>query len=435
MDGRVTTPSKAVILAIGSEMLSPARHDTNSLYITGVLNELGIDVAYKSVVADNLAELRAQIAQALSRHRVLILTGGLGPTDDDLTREAVAGQLGLPLREDPDLVEAIRARFATRGIPMPEVNRRQAQVPDGATVLHNPRGSAPGLLIDREGAVIALLPGPPREMQPMMDGPVRDRLAAFTGGLRLMRRTLRVAGRTESRVEELTQPIYSAWLTQAPPIETTILATPGSIELHLGTQVRHEAEGAAALSEAVGQLACRLGPDLVSLDGHTVEQVVGDLLRARGWRIALAESCTGGLATSRLTDVAGSSDYVERGWVAYSNRAKSDLLGVSDALIAEHGAVSAPVARAMAEGALARATADVAVAITGIAGPGGGTEAKPIGTVWMAVALAAPRETRTLLCRFLGSRHLIKTFAAVTALDLVRRRLLEAPWDIDWARR
>lgn len=431
----MTAVSKAVILAVGSEMLSPTRQDTNSLYITDVLNQLGIAVAYKSVVADNLAELQAQIHHAVSRHHVLIITGGLGPTDDDLTREAVAGQLGLPLREDAGLVDVIRARFAARGIPMPEVNRRQAQVPEGATVLHNPRGSAPGLLIDWAGAVIAALPGPPREMQPMMNGPVRERLAAFAGGVRLMRRILRVAGRSESRVEELAQPVYSAWLKEAPPIETTILATPGFIELHLSTQVTREAEGAAALAAAVGQLEGRLGADIVSTDGQTVEQVVGDMLRARTWRIALAESCTGGLAASRLTDVAGSSDYVERGYVVYSNRAKTELLGVPDALIAEHGAVSESVARAMADGALAHAAADVAVAITGIAGPGGGTEDKPVGTVWMAVALASPRETRTLRCRFLGSRELIKTFAAVTALDLVRRRLLDADWDLDWARR
>ena len=318
---------------------------------------------------------------------------------------------------------------------MPEVNRRQAQVPEGARVLVNPRGSAPGLLLEHQGGVIALLPGPPREMQPMMSGPVRERLEAFAGGVRLMRRMLRVAGRSESRVEELTQPVYTTWLHQSPPIETTILASPGFIELHLSTQVTREAEGAAALEAAVDALAGRLGPDMVSRDGHSVEQVLGELLRMRGWRMALAESCTGGLATSRLTDVAGSSDYVDRTFVVYSNVAKIEMLGVPESLIREHGAVSEPVARAMADGALARSAAQVAVAITGIAGPGGGTEAKPVGTVWMAVALASPRETRTLLCRFLGGRELVKTFAAFTALDLVRRRLLDAAWDLDWAKR
>jgi nicotinamide-nucleotide amidase len=212
-------------------------------------------------------------------------------------------------------------------------------------------------------------------------------------------------------------------------------ATPGYIELHLSTQVTREADGAAALESAVNQLAERLGADMVSLDGQSIEQVLGEMLRARGWHIALAESCTGGLATSRLTDIAGSSDYVDRSFVVYSNRAKTELLGVPASLIAEHGAVSEPVARAMAEGALNRSGADVAVAITGIAGPGGGTEVKPVGTVWMAVTLGSPRETRTLLCRFLGSRDLIKTFAALTALDLVRRRLLDADWNLDWAKR
>jgi nicotinamide-nucleotide amidase len=435
MDDRMTPRLKAVILAVGSEMLTSTRHDTNSLFITDVLNELGLDVAYKAVVGDNLAELQAQIAHALSRHRVLILTGGLGPTDDDLTREAVAAHLDLPLQEDPALVESIRARFATRGLPMPEVNRRQAQVPAGATVLHNARGSAPGLIIEHQDRVIALLPGPPREMQPMMSGYVRERLTELAGGMRLMRRAIRIAGRTESRAEEIVEPVYTTWLTQVPPIETTILATPGYIELHLSTQVTREADGAAALESAVNQLAERLGADMVSLDGQPMEQVLGEMLRARGWHIALAESCTGGLATSRLTDIAGSSDYVDRSFVVYSNRAKTELLGVPASLIAEHGAVSEPVARAMAEGALNRSGADVAVAITGIAGPGGGTEVKPVGTVWMAVTLGSPRETRTLLCRFLGSRELIKTFAALTALDLVRRRLLDADWNLDWAKR
>lgn len=318
---------------------------------------------------------------------------------------------------------------------MPEVNRRQAQVPRGATVIENPRGSAPGLLIEREGRVIALLPGPPREMRPMMSGAVQARLTAVAGDRRLMRRVLLVAGRAESRVDELAQPIYRPWLSGEPRIETTILASPGIIELHLSTQVTSQAAGAEALSGAVEAIRARLGPDVVSVDGRSLERVVGDLLRARGWRLALAESCTGGLASSRLTDEPGSSDYVDRSFVVYSNQAKHEALGVPERVLVEHGAVSHETAVAMANGALARSTAHAAVAITGIAGPGGGSEAKPVGTVWIAVALADPPETRAVVCRFLGGRAMVKAFAAVTALDLLRRRLLDAPWDVDWLRR
>lgn len=428
----MTATLKAVVIAVGSEMLTPTRTDTNSLFVTEILNGLGIDVAYKAIVGDDRDELGAAVSLAIARHRILILTGGLGPTDDDLTREVVASQLGLALAEDPAIVAWIRARFAARGMSMPEVNRRQAMVPQGGRVLENPRGSAPGLLIESGDRIIVLLPGPPREMRPMMSGVVRDRLAAVAGGRRLLRRTVRLAGRSESRVEERVQAAYRQWLGQEPRIETTILASPGFVELHLLSQVVDETAGAQALDRAVAALTTILGPDVVSLDGTSLEQTLGAMLRARGWRIALAESCTGGLATSRLTDVAGSSDYVDRSWVVYSNEAKSEMLGVPQALLAEHGAVSEPVARALAEGALLRSGADIAVGITGIAGPGGGSELKPVGMVWIAVALAHPRETRVALCRFLGGREMVKAFAAVTALDLVRRRLLDAPWDVDW---
>jgi nicotinamide-nucleotide amidase len=435
LDGGMSEALKAVILAVGSEMLAPTKSDTNSLFITDVLNGLGIEVAYKAVVGDDRRELGAHVDFAMARHSILILTGGLGPTDDDITREVVADRLGLRMDEDPVLVEAIRARFAVRGLSMPELNRRQAMVPAGATVLENPRGSAPGLLIEHRAAVVALLPGPPREMRLMMSGPVKSRLLALAGHRRLLRRLVRVAGRSESRVDELAQPIYGPWLQQSPPIETTILATPGSIELHLSTQVTDETRGAVALAAAAEALRQRLGPDVVGVDGETLEQALGNLLRARGWRIAFAESCTGGLATSRMTDVAGSSDYVERGVVVYSNEAKTDLLGVPASLVARHGAVSEPVVCSMAEGMLARSRAQVAVAITGIAGPGGGSDEKPVGTVWIGVALAEPRETRAVVCRFLGGREMVKTFAAITAIDLVRRRLIDAPWDVDWIRR
>lgn len=417
-------PLDAAIIAVGSELLTPEKVDTNSLYITQVLNDLGIAVAFKAVVGDNRAELTSHVSHALARHRVLILTGGLGPTDDDLTREVVAAHLGLPLEQDAAIVEAMERRFASRGWKMPAVNLRQAQVPRGAVVLENPNGTAPGLWIEHDGAVIALLPGPPREMKPMMDGDVRSRLTVHAGDARLFRRLIRVSGKGESAVEEVVQPIYAPWAGERPPIETTILAGLGQVELHLVLQSDDAAGADERLDRAVSELTHALGRDAVSTNGAVLEAVVGDLLRSRGWRVALAESCTGGLATSRLTDVAGSSDYVERGVIAYSNEAKVELLGVPDALIREHGAVSEPVAAAMAAGIRDRARVDVGIGITGIAGPGGGSEAKPVGTVCIAVAGA---ETRVRTFRFPGGREMVKSMSANWAIDLLRRYLLESP--------
>jgi nicotinamide-nucleotide amidase len=268
----------AAIIAVGSELLTPDKTDTNSLYITQVLNELGIPVAFKSIVGDNRDELRAHVAHALSRHRVLILTGGLGPTDDDLTREVVAAHLNLPLHEDPAIVEGMERRFAARGWKMPAVNRRQAQVPRGAVVLANPHGTAPGLWIEHGNAVIALVPGPPREMKPMIDGEVRTRLQSRAGDMRLYKRMIRVSGKGESAVEEIVQPIYSPWTSQQPPIETTVLASLGQVELHLSTQSRDAAAATALLDRSVAQLTAALGKDVVSTDGESLEAVVGRLL-------------------------------------------------------------------------------------------------------------------------------------------------------------
>ena len=413
----------AAILAVGSELLTPQKTDTNSLYITEVLNDLGIAVAFKAIVGDDRAELTSHVAHALARHRILILTGGLGPTDDDLTREVVAAHLGLPLEQDAAIVDAMARRFAARGWKMPAVNLRQAMVPRGASVLANPHGTAPGLWIQHGDRVLALLPGPPREMKPMMDGDVRRRLEAITGSVRLHRRLVRVAGKGESMVEEIVQPIYSRWLDQSPPIVTTILAGLGQVELHLVMQSEDAGKAAATLDLAVSKLVTALGPDLVSTDGRVLEAVVGDLLRARGWWVAFAESCTGGLATSRMTDIPGSSDYVERSIVAYSNRAKVELLDVPESLIAEHGAVSEPVAAAMAAGIRKRTGVNIGVGITGIAGPGGGSEQKPVGTVCIAVD-GLDSKVRTF--KFPGGREMVKAMSANWAIDMLRRYLINA---------
>jgi nicotinamide-nucleotide amidase len=417
--------STAEIIAVGTELLAADRTDTNSLFITAGLNDLGIEVRAKAVVGDRFDDLAAVCRDAVARADLIVLTGGLGPTDDDLTRGAVAHVLNRRLEEDAPTVERIRARFARRHLPMPEINRRQALVIDGARLLDNALGTAPGQWLEHEGRLLALLPGPPREMRPMFEAFARDVLQAKTSGARLWRRSVRIVGRSESAAEEVLQPLYARWNASAPAIVPTILAASGAIELQLTVRARDEALALIALDGAAGDVAAAFGLDVVSLDGDRLEVVVGALLRRRHLRLALAESCTGGLVTSRLTDVAGSSDYVEMGVVAYSNAAKHALLGVPAALIAEHGAVSEPVAQAMAHGARQRSGADVAVGITGIAGPGGGSEAKPVGTVAIAVdGPGAYQSVRTFL--FPGNREMVKTFAATTAIDRVRRALLAA---------
>lgn len=420
MGNEARLPVNAEVIAVGTELLTPFRSDTNSLYITSRLNEIGIAVAAKLIVGDQRDVLAGFVRESLRRADMVVITGGLGPTDDDVTREAVGDALGIGLEEHEPIVQRIRARFASRGLEMPDVNRRQARVLAGADVLPNPNGTAPGQWIVRDGKVVLLLPGPPREMRPLLDKVIAERLAPLAGPLRIYRRVLKITGSTESHVEQAAQPIYSTWSAWQPPVATTILAAPGQIELHISVRTASEAQAGAVLGRASAALEAALGDTVYSTDGRSLEQVVGDLLRARGWRLATAESCTGGLVASRLTDVAGSSDYVECGFVCYSNRAKTELLGVPEALLREHGAVSEPVAAAMAGGARDRAGVEIAVAVSGIAGPGGGSEQKPVGTVVVAVADPEGDTVRTF--RFPGGREQVKFQSSQAALDMLRRR-------------
>jgi len=422
---------KASILAVGSEMLTPFRVDTNSLFITERLNAIGYDVRMKAVVGDDVGELARVIGGALEWADLIVITGGLGPTEDDVTREAVAQVLHTPLDVDEAIVGRIRDRFARRGLTMPEINRRQAMVPRGATVLPNPNGTAPGLWAEQGSTALVLLPGPPREMKPMLEAVIAERLAPKAGGRGLFRRVLKISGRAESDVDAQAQPVYSKWTAQAVPISTTILAVLGQIELHLTASAERQSDADIALDEAVRQLQDVLGPSVYSVDGRALETVVGDLLRERRLTIAVAESCTGGLLASRLTDVPGSSDYVDRGVVCYSNRAKTELAGVPEALIREHGAVSEPVALAMAEGIRARAGTNIGIGVTGIAGPGGGTEQKPVGTV--AVAVVVDSETRVRTFQFFGGRDMVKFQAAQSALNMTRLMVARLRAEREWA--
>jgi nicotinamide-nucleotide amidase len=412
---------KACIVAVGSELLTPFRLDTNSLAITERLNAVGYDVRFKAVLGDDVEELSKVLATALGTVDLIVTTGGLGPTEDDITRDALARALDAPLEVHEDIAERLKARFAERGLTMPEINRRQAMVPRGAIVLENRNGSAPGLWLERSGTAVLVLPGPPREMIPMLESAIAERLAGRNAGA-LYRRVLRITGRTESDVDARAQPIYSRWLKQPVPIATTILAVSGQVELHLTAAALDPAGADAALTAAVGELQAELGSAVYSVDGRSLEAVVGDLLRHARWTVAAAESCTGGLLMSRLTDVPGSSDYVDRGVVCYSDRAKIELLQVPAALIADHGAVSEPVARAMAERIRDLASTQVGIGITGIAGPGGGSTAKPVGTV--AIAVAAGIELRVRTFRFFGGREMVKFQSTQAAMNMLRLMLL-----------
>lgn len=418
---------RAEIVAVGSELLTPTYLDTNSLFLTERLNELGIELQGKSVAADDRATLKAMVADALRRSDLLILTGGLGPTDDDLTRDVVADLIGRPLEYHTGIFEDIEKRFAARGMQTPEINRRQAMVPRGASVLPNSNGTAPGLWIEHEQKFIVLLPGPPRELKPMFESVIQTRLARVVGAARIFRRVLRVTGRSESYVEERMQPLYAKWLKGSTRITTTILASLGQIELHLTAIATSAGEGQRALDAAVEEVKHVLGQDLFSTKGEAMQEVIGELCRSRGLRIAAAESCTGGLMMSRLTEVPGSSDYVDRGVVVYSNQSKTDLLGVPAALIARHGAVSEQVAEAMATGITRVAGTDLGVAITGIAGPSGGTPEKPVGMVVIAAAWVrnGACDTRVRTFNFIGGREMVRFQATQAAMDMVRRWLSE----------
>jgi nicotinamide-nucleotide amidase len=412
----------AEIVAVGSELLTPHRIDTNSLWLTARLNEAGVDVRGKVVVGDDRDELALRLRQALARADIVITTGGLGPTGDDLTREAVADVLGRPLVEDERVLDGLRGHFARRGIPMPEITRRQAQVPRGATVLENANGTAPGLILDAPGERLVLcLPGPARELQPMVEHGVLPRLALRTARRVRRGRVVKITGRTESQIEEVVSPLDAALARGVIPVERTILATPGQIEIHVSAVGEDAGRLDEALDAAAAEIARRVGAPVFSTDGRSLEAVVGELLRDRGWRLAAAESCTGGLLLGRLTDVPGSSAWIVGGVIAYANDVKVAELDVPADVIAGHGAVSEPVAAAMARGVRRRLGAHVGVAITGIAGPSGGSPEKPVGTV--VIAADGHRE-RVCTFTFPGDRAMVRALSVAAALDLVRRELM-----------
>ena len=416
--GKIPVPT-ASILAIGSELLGTTRTDTNSLFLTGGLEALGIRVVRKACSGDGWDDLEAEVRIALDRAPLLVVTGGLGPTDDDRTKEVVAHVFGRKLLRNEAILANLRERFARRGFPMPKVNEKQADVIEGATVLRNPRGSAPGYVVEGGGKAAVLLPGVPLEMRGMWSEGAALLVAArypAEGGIR--RRTLKVAGMAESVVEERIQPVYAAF----PDDAITILAASGEILLQF--------TGRGSEEEAVGRLdgieaAFRevLGDDLFGKDDETLEGVVGSLFQEKGKTLALAESCTGGTLAGRITDVPGSSAYFLGGAVTYANEAKVALAGVKPETLDRFGAVSEETAREMAEGIRKRFGATVGLAVTGIAGPGGGTPEKPVGLVHVALS----DESGATVHRrhqMPGERALIRRWTTSLSLSMLRFHLL-----------
>jgi nicotinamide-nucleotide amidase len=407
----------AEIIAVGSELLTPQYTDTNSLYLTDKLNNLGILVRFKTIVGDSTEDLAAVFRTALQRSSLIVLTGGLGPTDDDLTRDVVAKVLERPLHEVAEVRERIEKRYARLGRPMPENNLRQAQVPEGAEWLENRNGTAPGIWIQQKDQFIILLPGPPREMEPLFDTTCVPRLEKVASGERIRTRVYKVVGLPESEVDQLIAPLYRPFTNPT----TTILASQGSIEVHLRARAGTDREANSRLAELGDKIELALGDHVYSTQGESLEEVVGMYLVMRQKTLSVAESCTGGLLAERLTRIPGSSSYFLGGAVCYTNEIKTRWAGVPADMIQIHGAVSQPVAQALAEGVRSRTGSSIGLGITGIAGPAGGTSEKPVGLVF--IAIADERGTQVREFRFPGDRDRVRFWATQMALEMVRRRI------------
>jgi nicotinamide-nucleotide amidase len=411
----------AEIIAIGSELLTPFRQDTNSLYLTERLNELGVEVIFKTVVGDDRAHLTSVARSALARADIVIFMGGLGPTEDDLTRECVAEALGLQLRRDDKLVASLQQRFAERGYAMSENNLKQADVIHGSIVLPNTNGTAPGQWIggkyDGRDRIVMLLPGPPRELAALFEEQCLQRLHARLPKQSIATRTLKITGIGESQCDARVAPIYKRFSD----VQTTILAGAGEIQLHVKTQAPTIEVAQSRVDQLVELLEEELGDLVFSDNGDSLEQIAGYFLQMRGATLAVAESCTGGLVAERLTSVSGSSRYFLGGAIVYSNELKTSFADVPAHMLEKHGAVSREVAAALAEGIRYRCETTLGLGITGVAGPTGGTPGKPVGLVYHA--LASEQGTEVIERKFPGDRKRVRWFASQQALDMVRRKL------------
>ena len=407
-------------IAVGSELLTPNFLETNSLYLAEKLEELGWQLNFKTVVSDRLAEIKKIFQTALKRSWLILMSGGLGPTEDDRTKQAVAEVLGRRLIFNRKILENIRKRFESRGLEMPPSNRQQAYIIERAEILENPNGTAPGMWLEIRGQIIVLLPGPPSELKPMLEDLINSKLKAFQRKP-LIRAILRVTGAGESWIEDQIKPVYAKL---PPEIELTTLASPGDVQIRLSRLIgKQEKEERLKLEEIRNELLNILGDKVYSTEGESLEEVIGKKLTFSQKTLACAESCTGGLLAHRITNVPGSSNYFLEGLVTYSNEAKIRELGVPEELIREKGAVSAEVAEAMVIGIRKKTGADFALSTTGIAGPGGGTINKPVGLVYIGLAFAGGKVVEKSLFR--GQREQIKFQATQKALDMLRLKLIE----------
>ena len=409
----------AEIIAIGSELLTPRFKDTNSLYLTDQLNTVGIPVMMKTIVGDDENYLEHAVRQSLSRTPVLLTIGGLGPTEDDVTRKVVARVLQRQLILNDEILERLQRRFKARGLDMPANNARQALVPTGADVLQNNNGTAPGLWITADKNHVILLPGPPSELKPMFEDSCMPRLRDMAGGGAIARCVFRTACVPESTLDARIAPIYTKYRNP----ETTVLAKPGQVEVRLTARGKTREEAERVLKELADQIDLELDDVVFARSEQSLEEVVGMYLVMKNATISTAESCTGGLLAERLTDVPGSSRYFMSGVICYSNESKMELAGIPPLLLEMQGAVSPEVARGLAEGIRARTGTSIGVGITGIAGPDGGSKEKPVGTVHIAVATPAGTEHRQFL--YPGSRDKVRWQATQAALDMVRRELMK----------
>ena len=410
----------AEIIAIGSELLTPDKTDTNSLWLTEKLNDIGIEVMLKTIVGDDGTRLEEAVRDAMRRSEIVITTGGLGPTEDDITREFTAKAVERKLVYHNDIETHLRERFRSWGREMPEINKRQAFVIDGAAILPNGHGSAVGMMFETDGKILAILPGPPRENQPMFTDHVFAKLKAIAGEVYVKRQILRVSGLGESAVDEIAAPIYTSYTN----VQTSILFNKSEVEIHIAARSDSLAEADATCEKLANELAAALGKAVFAMNGETMEEIVGELLKARKETLAVAESCTGGLIGQRLTDVPGSSAYFMEGAITYSNDAKMRTLDVSEEILNKHGAVSAECAEAMAAGMRNYARTDHAISVTGIAGPDGGSEEKPVGTIF--VGYASENIVKSIKFVLPGDRFLIRWRSSQAALDYLRRQLLKS---------
>ncbi|WPX09711.1 competence/damage-inducible protein A [Anaerocellum danielii] len=408
----------AEIICVGTELLLGQILNTNSQYLAQKLAEIGIDLYFQTTVGDNMERLKMAIDIATKRSDILIFTGGLGPTSDDITKEAVADYFDLRLVLDENVLRKIEEFFERRKVKMPEINKKQAYIPEGAKVIHNKNGTAPGLIIEKDGKIAILLPGPPFEMQPMFEEEVLPYLAKFSRQ-KIYSRVLKFVGIGESSIEETLKDLI---LSQTDPT-IALYAKPYEVELRITTKKESEDSAKSLLQSMEDRIRELLGEYIYGVDRQLLEEVVIGLLAEKKLKVSIAESCTGGLICNKLTNVPGASEVFDRGFVVYSNEAKMKLLGVPEQVLKEYGAVSSQTAEYMAQGALSNSLANIALSVTGIAGPGGGSETKPVGLVY--IGIATRNDVKSFEFRFSGDRLRIKEMTSKAALNILRKKIID----------